>query len=439
MKRLLGVVAAVWLAAGAAAAKNVVLLRVNEIIHPVTAEYIAAGIDHAMQVNADGILIELDTPGGLGSSMRQIIDKIINSRVPVIVYVWPAGSRAASAGFYILESADIAVMTPGTNTGAASPIALTPWGTPLPLDETTRKKVTSDAAAYLRSIAGKRGRNTEAGEKAVTEAKSWTEKEALDAKLIDAIAQSPEQIFQQFDGKTITRFDGRSETLSLKGASIEPFEMTARQRFLSRVLEPNIAFLLLIAGILGLYVEFSHPGWILPGVAGAISLLLALFALNLLPVNYAGVLLILLALVLFVLEAKFVSHGVLATGGVLAMVFGAVMLFESPVPEMGVRWGTAISVAIPFAAITIFLLRLVLKSRAWKMATGAEEMVGEIGEVRHAIEGEGVVFIHGENWRAISEQKIPAGMKVRVVSVEGLKVRVESISTQAPPSSQRSS
>ncbi len=439
MKRLLGVIVALWLSAGTAPAKNVVLLRVNEIIHPITAEYIASGIDHASQVNADTILIELDTPGGVASSMRQIIDKIINSRVPVIVYVSPPGSRAASAGFYILESADIAVMAPGTNTGAASPIAITPWGSPVPLDETTRKKITSDAAAYLRSIASKRGRNVEVAEKAVMEAKSWTDKEALDAKLIDAIAASPEKIFEQFDGKTITRFDGRSETLSLKGASVESFEMTARQRFLSRVLEPNIAFLLLLAGILGLYVEFSHPGWILPGVGGAISLLLALFALNILPVNYAGVLLILLALVLFVLEAKLVSHGVLAVGGVLAMIFGAVMLFESPIPEMGVRWGTAISVAIPFAAITIFLLRLVIRSRAWKMAVGAEEMVGEIGEVRRAIDGEGVVFIHGENWRALSQQKIPAGTKVRVVSVEGLKLRVEPVSTEAPLSSQRSS
>ncbi len=439
MKRLPAMIVALWLSAGVAPAKNVVLLRVNEIIHPITAEYIAAGIEHASQVNADAVLIELDTPGGVASSMRQIIDKIINSRVPVIVSVSPPGSRAASAGFYILESADIAVMAPGTNTGAASPIAITPWGSPVPLDETTRKKITSDAAAYLRSIASKRGRNVEVAEKAVMEAKSWTDKEALDAKLIDAVAASPEKIFEKFDGKTITRFDGRSEILSLKGASVESFEMTARQRFLSRVLEPNIAFLLLIAGILGLYVEFSHPGWILPGVAGAICLLLALFALNLLPVNYAGVLLILLALVLFVLEAKFVSHGVLATGGVLAMVFGAVMLFESPIPEMGVRWGTAISVAVPFAAITIFLLRLVIRSRGWKMAAGAEEMVGEIGEVRRVIDGEGIVFIHGENWRALSQQKIPAGTKVRVVSVEALKLRVEPVSTEAPPSSQRSS
>lgn len=439
MKRLLGVMVALWFAGGTASAKNVVLLRVDEIIHPVTAEYIAAGIDRAGQVNADAVLIELSTPGGLEHAMRQVIDKIINSRVPVIVYVWPSGSRAASAGFFILESADISVMAPGTNTGAASPIAVAPWGTPVPLEETARKKITNDAAAYLRSIAGKRGRNVEMAEKAVTEAKSWTEKEALDAKLIDATASSPEQIFQQFDGRTITRFDGRSKTLALKGANLVPFDMTARQRFLNRVLEPNIAFLLLIAGILGLYAEFTHPGWILPGVAGGICLLLALFALNLLPVNYTGVLLILLALILFILEAKFVSHGVLAVGGVLAMIFGAVMLFESPVPEMEVRWGTAISVAIPFAAITIFLLRLVIRSRGWKMAAGAEEMVGEIGEVRQAIEGEGVVFIHGENWRAVSQQRIPVGKKVRVVSVEGLKVRVEPVSTEAPPSSQRSS
>jgi membrane-bound serine protease (ClpP class) len=407
-----------------AAGAQVVEITLNKIIHPVSAEYMLAGIDHAEQTKADAVLIILNTPGGLMTSMRKIVDRITSSRVPVIVYVAPTGSRAASAGFFILMAADLAVMAPGTTTGAASPVAM--GGAEIP--ETMKKKITNDAAAYLRSYTSKRGRNPELAELAVTEAKSFTDEEALKEGLIDAVVESRQQIFERFHQQTIQRFDGSEHTLELASGEVEPWEMTGRQRFLSRLVDPNIAFLLLVFGILGLYIEFTQPGFIIFGVAGGICLILALFAINLLPVNYAGVLLIILAMALFILEAMYVSHGVLAVGGVISMVLGAMMMIEAPpIPEMRVRMDLAFAVAIPFAVITILLLRLVLRSRSWRGATGREGLVGEIGEVRQKIEEgkKGLILVVGELWRATASQKIPVGQQVRVVKAQGLLLQVE--------------
>ncbi|MFQ5816581.1 MAG: nodulation protein NfeD [Terriglobia bacterium] len=407
-------------------ASTVVELQLNEIVHPVSADYIVRGLDEAQRRNAVAVLIVLNTPGGLDVSMRKIIDHIIHSPVPVIAYVAPSGARAASAGFFILLAADVAAMAPGTNTGAASPVLL-PGAK---VDETLKKKMTQDAAAYLRGFVSKRGRNVALAEKAVTEAKSFTDGEALAGKLIDLVAESREALLEKLHQRAIKRFDGRQVTLELSAARLEEVAMTQRERFLTRILDPNIAFLLFVFGILGLYIEFNNPGLILPGVAGGISLVLALFAFHLLPVNYAGVLLIVLAMALFLLEAMYVSHGILATGGVVAMVLGALMLVESPpIPQLQVRWELALAVAIPFAVITVLLLRLVLKSRRWRVATGQEELVGAVGEVRQEISDarKGLVLVAGELWRATASQEIPVGQSVRVVRLEGLILHVKPI------------
>ena len=406
-----------------AAATTVVEIHLNEIIHSVSADYVIQGIDYAEKSNADAVLIWINTPGGLETSMRVMVDRITTARVPVIVYVAPTGSRAASAGFFILLAADVAVMAPGTTTGASSPVM-----GPQEMPETLKKKVFSDAAAYLRSFVAKRGRNPEVAELAVTEAKSWTEQEALKAGLIDAVCESRETIFEQFGGREIKRFDGRAETLELAGARVEPWKMTERQRLLTRIIDPNIAFLLFVFGILGLYIEVNHPGFIVPGVAGGICLVLALFAFHLLPVSYTAVLLILLAVAFFILEAMYTSHGVLAVGGVVSMVLGALLLIESPpIPELRVRWEIALAVAIPFAVITIVLLRLVLKSRRWPVASGREGMLGQVGEVRQEIGDakKGMVLVSGELWSAVGREKIGVGQQVRVVGMEGLLLKVE--------------
>lgn len=411
-------------------ATTVVELHVDDLIQPITADYIVHGIDYAEHSNAQVVLLWLNTPGGLETSMRDIVDKIIHSRVPVIVYVAPSGARAASAGFYILLAADVAVMAPGTNTGAATPVAMS--GAKLPDD--LRNKIVSDAAAYLRSITAKRNRHPELAEKAVTEARSFTDKEALEAGLIDAVCQNRDELFAKFNGKTVNRFEGGTLTLALSDAQVERVEMTSRERFLSRILDPNIAFLLAIFGILGLYIEFTHPGLILPGVAGGIALLLALFALHLLPVNYTGVLLIVLALLLFALEAKYTSHGVLAIGGMIAMILGALMLINAPVPEMKIRFTTAFAVTIPFALITLFLVRLVIQASRERVQTGTEEMIGAAGVVRVPVtpDGEGQVFVHGEYWRAVAAKPVPVGKRVRIVRMEGLTLTVEPIEDTQP-------
>lgn len=412
--------------AAAANAHTVVELRIDDDIEPILAEYINGGIAQAARDRASLVLITMDTPGGLGTSMRDIIQHIIDSPVPIVVYVSPSGARAASAGFFILLAADVAAMAPGTHTGAASPL-LAIGGYPIQVDETLRKKVLNDATAYLRSFTSKRGRNVQLAESAVTEAKAFTEKESLDGKLVDLLARSPDDLVAQLNGRTIMRFDGSTMKLELENPVRVAVEMSARQKFLSRIVQPDVFFILLIVGVLGLYTEFTHPGLIAPGVIGGIALVLALLGMNILPVNFTGVLLILLALALFILEAKYTSHGVLGIGGVVAMLLGALMLVRSPLTGGGVSLGVALGVTLPFALITILLMRLVLRSRKWKFATGVEQLIGEVGEVTEPVDGRGgTVFVHGELWRAMAPQKIARGTRVRVVRVEGLTLHVES-------------
>ena len=409
--------------------ENVVVLRIDGEIEPILAEYLLNGIGEAAREHASLILITMNTPGGLDSSMRSIIQAILTSPVPVVIYVSPSGVRAASAGFFILLSADIAAMSPGTNTGAASPV-FEAFGQTVQIDETMRKKVFNDASAFLRSYASKRGRNVDLAVTAVTDAKAFSDKEALDGKLIDLVVSSQDELFAKLDGRTITRFDGSTTQLALPHPILNERAMTTREKFLSHIVEPNVAFILLIIGVLGLYVEFTHPGMFAPGVIGGIAILLALFAMHMLPVNLTGIVLLVLSLALFVLEAKFPTHGVLGVGGVVAMILGAVMLIESPITGMGVRLSTALAVAIPFAVIVVILMRAVLRSRTWKQSTGKEELIKEEGEVIEpvgAAPGTGMVRVHGELWRAAAPagETIPKGAWVRVRKVDGLTLEVE--------------
>src|SRR6266446_2243033 len=410
------------------ASSLVLQLNLEREVEPVLATYIDEGLADAARRHAALVLITMDTPGGLSDSMKDIIQHILASPVPVAVYVSPTGARGASAGFFVLLSADIAAMAPGTHTGAASPI-LAIGGFQMQVDETMRKKIMNDATAFLRSYTEKRGRNPSLAETAVTDAKAFTEKEALEGKLIDLVAASPEDLLHQLSGRAITRFDGTRLTLSLPSPVLSQFELSARQKFLARIVEPDVFFVLLIVGVLGLYTEFTHPGVIAPGVIGGICTLLALYAMQLLPVNIAGVLLILLALALFILEAKYTSHGVLLAGGVVSMLLGAMFLIRSPLTAGGVSLGVALAVTLPFAALTVFLMRLVLRSRNWKAQTGREEMINAQGVVVTPLAdgAEGMIRIHGELWRAISNQSVPEGKSVRVVKMDGLKLYVEPV------------
>jgi membrane-bound serine protease (ClpP class) len=326
-------------------------------------------------------------------------------------------------------------MAPATHAGAASPL-LAVGGYPVQLDETLRRKINNDATAYLRSYTSKRGRNAALAETAVTDAKAFTEKEALDGKLIDVIADSPEDLLRKLNGRTLTRFDGTSVRLELSSPMRTRYEMSSRQKFLARIVEPDVFFILLIIGVLGLYTEFTHPGMVAPGVVGGICMVLALYAMNILPVNFAGLLLILLALTLFILEAKFTSHGVLGIGGVAAMLLGALMLIRSPLTNAGVSVGVALGVTAPFALITIFLMRLVLRSRGWKQSAGVEQMIGAEGMVTEDFVpaalgqiGRGMVRVHGELWRATAEDAVPKDTPVRVVRVDGLTLHVKAKNT----------
>jgi len=397
----------------------VVAVDVDNVVHPVTVEIVGRAMEQAQREGAQLVLIRLNTPGGLMEASRRTIEKIVASPVPVATFVTPSGGRAASAGFFLLEAGDVAAMAPGTNTGAASPVAIG-----VEMDQVMRRKVESDAAASLRSLTAKRGRNSALAEKTVLEAKSFTEKEALENNLIELIAKDDRALIEALNGREITRFDGTRVKLALSGAEIVVYDKTTRESLVAAISDPNIAFILLILGALGLYLEFTHPGLILPGVAGAILALLGLAALSVVPINWGGVALLILAVTLFVLEAKFASHGILGAGGAVAMVLGALLLVEGP-PEMRIRLGTAVGVTLPFALITVFLLSLVLKARANKVVTGEAGMVGEMGVARTPLGPRGTVFVHGELWEAVSSSAIEAGSRVRVVAIEGLTLRVE--------------
>jgi len=408
-------------------------LKLDGEVEPVLATYIDEGLAEGARRSASLVLITMDTPGGLSDSMKDIIQHVLGCPVPVAVYVAPTGARGASAGFFILLSADVAAMAPGTRTGAASPV-IAIGGITIGVDEVLRKKIMNDAMAFLRSYSEKRGRNAKLAETAVTDARAFTEKEAVEGNLIDLVASTPEELLRNLNGRTIARFDGTKTTLNLTNYQRASFELSAQQKFLARIVEPDMFFLLLILGTLGLYAEFTHPGAVVPGVVGAICAVLALYAMHLLPVNLAGVLLIVTAVTLFVLEAKYTSHGILLLGGVVAMIFGAIFLIRSPLTAGGVSLGTAVAVTLPFAALSVFLMRLVLRSRKWKQAAGREEMLGQLGVAIAGLRGgvEGMIRIHGESWRAVSAQDVAAGASVKVRSMEGLKLYVEPADAEAP-------
>ncbi len=400
---------------------------VDAPVHPISSEYIIRSVERAERDNASLLIMVLNTPGGLDSSMREIIEKILASRVPIVTYVSPSGARAASAGFFIGIASDLFVMAPGTNTGAAHPVGVSITGQAM--DKTMEEKVTHDAASYIKTLAEKRGRDIRAAEAAVRESLSYTEKEALERGLIDLVAASEQEIVDHFDGRAVRRFNGEETTLRLRGETIVDIPMSARQKFLITISNPNLAYILLMIGLLGLYFEFSHPGAILPGVLGGISLLLAIFSFQILPINYVGLILILLAIGLFVLEVKVQSYGVLGVGGVVAMVIGSIMLIDSPVPELRPSLSFIIPLAVGLSLIFFFLLFLVIRAHARKASTGKEGLVGEVGMAQTDLGPEGKVFVHGEIWNAEAAESIPKGSKVKVVRVlDTLKIRVEKLS-----------
>jgi membrane-bound serine protease (ClpP class) len=416
-----------WIAGAAgsnSAAAEVLKVVVNDTIQPISQEYIGRAIDEAARRKAEAVLIEMNTPGGMVTSTREIIEKISSSSVPVIVYVTPTGGHAGSAGIFILESADIAAMAPGTAAGAAHPVVLI-GPVQLKPDDEMNKKIENDAAALIRSVASKRGRNIEAAEGAVRESKSFTEQEALAQHLIDYVASSPEDLFRQMKGKPFKRFNGESATLDLEEQPVVPFNMTLKERILDALMEPDLAFLLLAIGALALYIEFNHPGAVIPGTVGVVFILVAAFALNLLPTRFAALGLILGAFVLFAAEAKFASHGVLTAGGIVLLTLGGLLLIDSPIPEMRVHLATALAVSVPLGLITAFLMSIALKARRNKVVTGEQGLVGETGVARTALSPEGKVFVHGELWNAVASSPLPVGQMVVVQRVDGLTLYVD--------------
>jgi len=408
-----------FLLCGLSAAADVYKINIDDTIQPVSEDYIARAIGTAQSKNADALIIELKTPGGLYDSTRSIVDKILNSKVPVIVYVRPGG-WAASAGFFILQSADIAAMAPGTNTGAAHPV--------IPgyaMDDVMKQKIENDSAAFIRSYVSKRGRNVEAAENAVRKSLSFTDDEALKQNIVDVVAKDDADLLKQIDGRTITRFDGSRLTLHTANDHIVLLDMSLKQRVMSSLLDPNFAYILFAVGMMALYAEFNHPGAVVPGVIGGICILLALFAMHWLPIRYSAAALILLAFIFFALEAKFQTHGALGIGGIICMIIGAMLLVDGPIPEMRINWRTAVGVALPFGLITVFLTTIAMRARAAKVVTGEQGMIGMIGVARSPLTPQGKVFVNGELWNAVALAPVKTGEPVRVRSVHGLTVEVE--------------
>ena len=413
---------------------EVLKVVVNDTIQPISGEYIARALDEARRRNAQAVLIEINTPGGLVSSTREIIEKISASSVPVIVYVTPTGGHAGSAGIFILESADVAAMAPGTAAGAAHPVTIIGPVQVKPDDEMNRK-IENDAAALMRSVTSKRGRNVESAELAVRESKSFTEQEALAGHLIDYVASSPEDLFRQMQGKKFKRFNGESASLNLAGQPVVAFDMTLKEHILDTLMEADVAFLLLAIGGLALYVEFNHPGAVVPGTVGVVFILLAAFALNVLPTRFAALGLILGAFALFAAEAKFATHGVLTIGGIVLLTLGGLLLIDSPIPEMRVHLLTALAVSIPFGLITAFLMTIAIKARRNKVVTGAQGLVGETGVVQTPLSPQGKVFVHGELWDAVASSALPAGQLVVVRRINGLTLEVDPLGATTPAGS----
>lgn len=404
------------------------MLTMDDTIQPASLRYLRRGLESADASGAEVTVLELNTPGGLLTSLRQMTTAITSARRPVVVFVRPSGGQAASAGFFLLVAADVAVMSPGTNAGAAHPVG----GEGQELSKTIAEKVTNDAAALIRSLAQQRGRSSEWAEKAVTESLSFTEREALEKKLIDFVAADRAELFEKLDGRKVKRFDGAEEVLDLSAPEVVVFKPSSGDRLLSVIAHPNIAYLLLLLGMLGIYFELSHPGAIFPGVVGGVSILLALFALSVLPVNYVGVLLIVIAIGFFIAEVKVASYGLLAVAGIISFVLGSLMLIDSPFPSMRVGLQVVLPAALFMAAVVIFLLTRVLRVHRTAPITGVEGLIGEEGEVAKALEPAGKVFVHGEYWDAESSTPVAQGSIVRVVRVEGKKLIVEQRRREEP-------
>lgn len=415
---------------------KVVYFFVDGPIHAVTAEYVTKAVDFAVQNKAEVIVFQIETPGGVSESMRTIISKIISSPVPVIVYVAPSGSRATSAGFFIAVASDLAVMAPGTHLGSAHPVF---GGQDAPDSENTKtmmKKATEDSVAYIKTLAEQRGRNVQEAEKAVRDSISFTEKEALRLNLINYIAPDLDSLLNQANGKTIKRFQGESRKLNLDQRKVIRFEMTKRQKFLSTLADPNISFILLSLGMLGLVVELYNPGSILPGIVGVICMSLFFLSAQVLPINYIGLILVVFSIVLFILEIKVQSYGLLTIGGIVSMVLGATMLFDAPIPEMKITFKVIGLMAALVAATMTFLLMLVISLHRKKPVTGLQGLLQEIGTAQTDIDPAGQVFVHGEIWEAVSPLRINKGEKVKILSVNGLTLRVEKLPVQENSGSQ---
>jgi len=396
-------------------------LRLHQDITPATAEVVYAAIQQAEQMGASALEIELDTPGGLDTSMREIVSHILASKVPVIVYVAPSGARAASAGFVILLASDVTAMAPGTVTGAAHPVMMDGRD----IEKTMSEKVTNDASAYVRSLALKRGRDPAAAESAIRESRSFTEQEASQSHLIEIIAKDENDLLAQVDGRLVTRFDGTTSKIETNSGRVLDYNLTARQRLLLWLVDPRVAFLLFAIGALCIYFEFQHPGMIAPGALGAISVVLALYGFHMLPINLTGVLLIGVALVLFVLEVKLHGFGILGLAGIAAATVGSLILINVPDPRMRLPVGLVLSVVVPFGLILMGLLRLAYQARHAKVNTGIAGMIGQVGRAQTAIAGGGTVFVRGELWRARSRMKIEPGEPVQVTGLNGLTLEVE--------------
>ncbi len=411
------------------AAQNgqVVVLHLDDTIQPISADYLKRGIERAADTHAQAILVELNTPGGLLDSTRDMVRDILASPSPVIFYVAPAGSRAGSAGFFLMEAADIAAMAPGTNAGAAHPVV--ELGK---IDDTMKQKILNDTLAFLRSYVSMRGRNVDAAQQAVENSKSYTDQEALNLHLIDVVEPNESALLDAIDGRQVKRFNGTVQTLHTRGATLIAVNPTLREEIMDRLMDPNLAVLLLLAGALLIYLEFNTPGTIIPGALGTLLVLLALFSLNLLPVRYTSLALIVGAIILMVLEAKFPSHGILAATGTIALVLGTLTLVAGPIPEMRVQLATAIATGLGFGLITTFLVRIVWQARRNKVMIGPDALVGAVGVAQQPLAPRGQIIVHGELWLAESDVPVAAGESVRVRAVDGLKLLVAPVQQRVP-------
>jgi len=398
--------------------------RVDSIIHPVSAEYMIETIDRADREGGALVVFTLETPGGLVDSTRAIVTRMLAAKTPVAVFVGPAGARAASAGFILTIAADIAAMAPGTHIGAAHPVSANGEK----VDEVMAKKSAEDIAAYVRTLANGRHRNVDLAQQAVNDSRAFTEQEALTASppLIDLLASDVTDLIQKLDGRSVRRFDGTASTLKTAGADVISIEMGLRQRVLSAIAHPNIAYLLLSLGMLGITVELWSPGAVAPGVVGAVSLLLAFFSLQLLPVNYAGLLLILLGMVLLILEIKVTSYGLLTIGGAASLIFGSMILVDSSAPELQLNLRIILPVVAGIVAVAALLVRLAVSARRLRPTTGEEGMIGAAGVALTPVApgSPGRITTHGESWQAVADEAIPEGAPVRVVAVNGLTLSV---------------